>query len=292
MIRRLVAVVLVALAFANPAAARDRFASDRISVAVEGSGPDVVLIPGLTSQPRVWSSTVAAVPGYRYHRVHVAGFAGKPAGANASGPVVAPVAEEVARYIAEAGLRRPAIVGHSMGGSIGLMLAARHPERVGRVMVVDMMPFMGSMFGPPGTTPATVEPIADKLASDMRSATPELRRAQLTAVMANMTTNEAERAAAIEDGTTSDPAVVASSYRELIVTDLGPELSRITAPTTVLYVTPRGVPLTDAQIDGFMRAAYAPLGGAKLVRIPDSAHFIMADAPERFRQELRGFLAR
>src|SRR3712207_139114 len=91
------------------------FTSDRIAVAVRGQGPDVVLIPGLSSSPEVWESTIAAVPGYRYHVVHVSGFAGRPAGANANGPVVAPVAEEIARYIREAGLGRPAIGGHSLG---------------------------------------------------------------------------------------------------------------------------------------------------------------------------------
>jgi pimeloyl-ACP methyl ester carboxylesterase len=58
----------------------------------------------------------------------------------------------------------------------------------------------------------------------------------------------------------------------------------------VLYVTPTGAPLTDQQMDGFYRAAYAPLKGAQVKRIPDSAHFIMLDAPERFREELRTFL--
>ena len=67
-------------AAAQPSAA---FTSDRISVETRGSGPDVVLIPGLTSSPRAWESTVAAVPGYRYHLVQVAGFAGAPAEANA-----------------------------------------------------------------------------------------------------------------------------------------------------------------------------------------------------------------
>src|SRR3954453_263514 len=99
---RLLAFLMLpfALAAAPPAAAAP-FRSDRISVEVKGKGPDVVLIPGLSSSPRVWDTTVTAVPGYRYHIVHVAGFDGAAPGANASGPVVAPVADEIARYIAE-----------------------------------------------------------------------------------------------------------------------------------------------------------------------------------------------
>src|SRR3546814_4654879 len=55
---------LVPPAFAAPT----RFASSRISVVVQGSGPDVVLIPGLTASRDMWQGTVAAMPGYRYHR--------------------------------------------------------------------------------------------------------------------------------------------------------------------------------------------------------------------------------
>ena len=72
------------VALAPPAlAAPARFSSDRISVVVQGSGPDVVLIPGLTASRDMWKGLVAAVPGYRYHLVQVAGFAGAPAGGKA-----------------------------------------------------------------------------------------------------------------------------------------------------------------------------------------------------------------
>jgi pimeloyl-ACP methyl ester carboxylesterase len=115
-------------------------------VVTRGSGPDVILIPGLSSSRDVWNATAAALDGtHRVHLVQVNGFAGAPVGANGDGDVAAPVAEEIARYIQRKPLcERPAAIGHSMGGSIGMMLAARHPDAVGKLMVVDMFPFMGS----------------------------------------------------------------------------------------------------------------------------------------------------
>src|SRR5688500_18009811 len=71
-----------------PGAEAAAFQSDRIAVQVVGAGPDVVLIPGLGSTPRAWASTVAAVPGHRYHLVQLRGFGGlAPGGAAADGPV-------------------------------------------------------------------------------------------------------------------------------------------------------------------------------------------------------------
>src|SRR5919112_6598172 len=113
MSRSLLLPVAVASALlAEPAAASAPFEPTRFSVAVRGSGPDVILIPGLAASRGIWNSTAAAVPGYRYHFVQVSGFAGTAAGGNRSGPVAAAVAEEIARYIAARRLGRPAIVGH------------------------------------------------------------------------------------------------------------------------------------------------------------------------------------
>jgi pimeloyl-ACP methyl ester carboxylesterase len=300
MIRLLLAASMLPLAactaVAPPAAGsasapRPAFASERIGVTVRGEGPDVVLIPGLSSSPEVWDGTIAAVPGYRYHVVHVAGFAGRPAGANASGPVVAPVAEEIARYIAEAGLERPAIVGHSLGGTWAMMVAARHPGRVGRVMVVDMFPFLGAMFGGPNATAETLRPAADQIRRMIAGGTGEARRAQTEQTIATMVRTEALRPQALAHSLASDAAVSGQAMHDLILTDLRPELANFAVPLTVLWVRPPNAPVSEEQMAAFYRASYAGVPQARIVRVPDSWHFIMWDAPEAFQSELRTFLA-
>lgn len=291
-----VAVTLAAIAGTATAkepvkAAATAFRSDRIVVTTVGKGPDVVLIPGLTSSPpQAWHATVQAVPGYRYHLVQVKGFAGVPAEANATGPVAAPVAGEVARYIREAGLKRPAVVGHSMGGTIGLMMAARHPEAVGRLMVVDMTPFMGPFFGQPNGTVDTLRPIAEQIRAGMSAPPSPQGEAMLEQTINGMVNTAPARAAILADSRASDRATTGNAYYELVTTDLRPELARIAAPTTVLFVRPATVPITDEQMEATYRQLYAGLPGVKLVRVPDSAHFIQVDAPQRFQEELRAFL--
>jgi len=250
----------------------------------------VVLIPGLNSSPRTWASTVAAVPGYRYHLVQVSGFAGQPAGANKEGNVAAPVAEEIARYIKESNLKQPAVVGHSMGGTIGMMLAARHPDTLSRLMVVDMFPYLGMFFAGPGAAPDKVATVADGVAAAMRKATPEQRRTNANATIAGMVDTESMRAGAIADSTSSDADVGIRAYRELIVTNLIPELQNIAVPVTVLYIQPKTVPIPAEQFDAAYKGAYSPVKALTLTRIPDSAHFIMWDQPARFQAEMKTFL--
>lgn len=299
MFTRRIMLAAAALALAACASAPDEvhahgvFASDRVTITTTGAGPDVILIPGLTSNPRIWQGTVAAFPNYRFHLVQVHGFSGTPAGANADGPVAAPVAAEIARYIEEQHLRKPAVIGHSMGGTIAMMIAARHPDAVSRTMVVDMMPFMGAMFGPPGATAESVRPVADQLRAAFLQDAPEAqRRAMAEQTIAAMMSTESERAAAVNDSMTSDRRTNANAFHELIVTDLRPELSKIKGPVTVLYVQPMGAPLTEAQLDTYYQLSYAAIPGAVVKRIPNARHFIMFDNKPAFEAEVRAFMAR
>ena len=272
------------------------FESGRFHVRVDGPAHpvgDVILIPGLSSSPHVWDGLTDALKGrYRVHRIHIQGFAGAPAEDNATGNVSAPVAEDLARYIAEQGLNKPAVIGHSMGGTIGMMLAARHPDSVGRLMVVDMVPFMGAMFAQPGTNPTaeSVAPVADMIHQGMANSPREQYQAQADAQIAAMINTESLRAGPLEDSRTSDQKVSAAAFRELIVTDLRPEISRITAPTEVLYVKFNDPRMTPEIADAIYRASFANLPGATLTRIDDSAHFIMLDQPVRFAAEVNAFL--
>jgi pimeloyl-ACP methyl ester carboxylesterase len=257
-----------------PAAAARPFAPTRFSVVVQGTGPDVILIPGLTGSRDVWKGTVAALPGYRYHLVQVAGFGGTPARGNARGNVVAPLAEEIARYIAARGLRRPAIVGHSMGGTVAMMVAARHPALAGKVMVVDMLPQPAGIVGGDAVG---IRGLADTL-RDL-SSSPGGRRLVESAI--RLFGNP-------ESG--ADPDVTARATHELALTDLTPELPRIAAPLTVVYASLD--PSRRSADDARYRSAYRGKRGVSLVRIDNSGHMIMYDQPARFRTALGEFLAR
>jgi N-formylmaleamate deformylase len=276
--RVFLAIAVAAALLAGPAAASP-FKPTRISVAVRGSGPDVILIPGLSASRGIWNGTVAALPGYRYHLVQVAGFAGTPAARNAAGRVAAPVADEIARYIAAHRLDRPAIVGHSMGGSVAMMIGARHPEVAGRVMVVDMLPSPARPFGVPA---AAVKPLANLIGGEMEGAD-RLRRdlKSLVGRFGNSDWLESR----------SDAGVVGRSLGELLSTDLGPELPRIRAPLTVVYACSARLAFACGPVSRAYTSAYSKRPGTKLVRIDRSGHTIMWDQPAAFQAELRRFLA-
>ena len=268
------------------AGAARAFTSDEISVVARGSGPDIILIHGLAGHTGVWSESADALDDrYRLHLVQIHGFGGAPR-TSPDTLVTAAVAREVARYIRETGLTRPALIGHSMGGTIAMMLTARNQGLVGRVMVVDMIPFMGAMFGQPDATPASLRPMAEQMRTQLLTAN------ALGAMIATMTRSEANRQKLLQYANASDRRTVANAMHELILTDLRPELPRITVPLTVLYVQAPNVPMSAEQFDMTMKQMYSGAAGVRLERIADSNHYIQLDQPARFVAAVDAFMRR
>lgn len=278
------------LARAEAPASAPAFASDRITVEVVGEGPDVVLIPGLASSREVWRPTVERLAAtHRLHLVQLRGFGGEPAAPDAEA-VWGPATDEIARYIAVAGLERPAVIGHSMGGATGLRLAQDHPERVGRVLVVDALPFFSALYGPQVTVEAA-RPFAEITRAQMLAADAEAFAAMQAGTAETMVADPAARPAVLAAAAASDRATTAQAMYEVMTTDLRPRLGEIAAPVTVLYAWEAGMNLPPEQVDALYAREYAGLPGARLERVDGARHFIMLDQPAAFAAAVDAFLA-
>jgi pimeloyl-ACP methyl ester carboxylesterase len=273
-----------------PAVAQAAFTSDRLSVEVVGSGPDVVLIPGFASSRAVWRAEAERLKAtHRVHLVQLAGFAGEP-WTHGDGPFVQPMADELVRYVREAGLERPAVIGHSMGGMTGLLLAQQHPDLVGRVMSVDSLPFFSALFGPQ-VTAETARPFAEQAAAGMLAADEASFRAQQAQTAIGLARDPATRTAMVEWSMASDRRALAAAIGEVMTTDLRPGLAAMTTPVWAVYAADADGGAPAAMADAAWSREYASLPGVRLVRVDDSRHFIMADQPERFAELVDQFLA-
>ncbi|MBX9707146.1 MAG: alpha/beta hydrolase [Caulobacteraceae bacterium] len=265
------------------------FTSDRLSVEVVGSGPDVILIPGLASSREVWRPLANRLSAtHRVHLVQLAGFAGEP-WSHGDGPFVEPEVAELARYITEAGLECPAVIGHSMGGLSGLLLAQRQPERVGRLMIVDALPFYSALFGPT-VTAETARPVAAQFAAAMIAADEASYRAQQQQAAQGLARDPAIREAMVEWSMASDRRAVAAAFSDVMTTDARPGLASMTTPVTALYATDADGGPPPALAEGLWTQEYSTLPGVRLVRIDGARHFIMADQPALFDAAVDDFL--
>lgn len=276
-------VGLAALVLVAPALAQTRFVAT-----VTGEGPDVVLIPGLASSDEVWDETVKQLsPTHRVHTLQVKGFAGEPAGPNAEGPFLAPLIEEVAAYAGKLG--KPAIIGHSLGGLTAMEVAAKHPDVVGRVMIVDALPFYALIFMPTATA-ESVKPQAEMMRVQMAAQSQEQFLAGQDQVMGMLVKTDAARAAPKAWSAASDRKVVVNAMYEDMIEDARPLLPQITAQTTVVYAYDAQMGRPPAVVDAMYASAYAGLKDVKLKRIDGGFHFIMFDQPAAFAAEVTEFL--
>jgi pimeloyl-ACP methyl ester carboxylesterase len=138
------------LSLVGPAVA---FQSDCISVKTEGNGPDLILIHGFACSPQVWSGLAKEIgPEFRLHFVTVAGFAGSAAPKVNPESYLKTLRDEIIRYIDTEKLKKPTLIGHSMGGLTSLLVASKENPKVGKVIVVDALPFFSLIFNPLATT--------------------------------------------------------------------------------------------------------------------------------------------
>ena len=263
--------------------------SDRITVTVRGQGPDVVLIPGLACSSAVWDATAARFEGRcRLHIVQVAGFAGSLPQANAQGPVVQPTVDAIDTYIRTNKLKKPKVIGHSLGGLMGMMLAVQHPEDVGGLMIVDALPFFGALFGANDINAVAPQATAMR---DRIVAEPQDAYAQgETQFMQSLVKSPAGREQATKWAVASDKSVVARALYDDITADLRPKLREIKLPVTILYAWDSLAPIPQATVDEIYRQNYASLSNKTLVRVDGSFHFIMLDQPGVFATQTEMFL--
>lgn len=275
---------------AAPAPAPTLFQSSRILVETKGQGPDVVLIPGLASTSAVWARTAAALEGrYRVHLVTVRGFGETAPAGNAEGLVSAPVAAEIRRYIEEQGLRRPALIGHSMGGQVALRVAADAGDRIGKVMVVDASPFFPSLISP-GSTAADVEPLARIAYQGLILLGDQALRTQ-AASMGLELGSAADNVLGGLGWQGGDRRVLAQGLYEVMTTDLRSRLPLIEAPVTVVYGWSPDDRSPRSHVDDLFRAGYRSLPRpAAFERVEGAEHMVMIDRPRQFQAAVDRFL--
>ena len=283
-------VLLAGPAEAQSSASAAAFQSDRLSVEVIGSGPDVIFIPGYASSREVWRAEAERLSAtHRVHLVQLAGFAGEP-WSHGDGAFLQPMLDDLARYIREGGLNHPAVIGHSMGGLSALMLAQQHPDLIGRVMSVDSLPFFSALYGPTATA-ETARPFADQAAAMMLNADVDSFRAGQTAGAAGLARDSATQSAMVDWSVASDRRALATAIREVMTTDVRPQLAAMTTPVWAVYAADADGGAPVAMADAMWAREYAGLPGVRLVRIDGSRHFIMADQPERMAEQIDAFLA-
>ncbi len=258
-------------------------------VKVQGQGPALLLIPGLTCSGEVWNETVDMLKDhYECHVVTIAGFAGvEPTEANRKA-FLESVLGDLESYIGEQD-GPVSVIGHSIGGFMGMNLAARLPKQVERVVVVDSYPQLaGFMMG------ESVD--YDLLRQQMSASRPfmlgiadSLYAAQQTESMKASILDQEKALQVAQWGIDSDRATMLAAYEEVLLADIRPELPQVEAQVLVLQSF-NHLPLSKKEWKQLNERQFGQLEGVQIHRNHEGGHFLMYDVPTWYANEIRTFL--
>jgi pimeloyl-ACP methyl ester carboxylesterase len=111
----------------------------RVRYVRRGRGPTLVLLHGLASSIYTWADVIPALAeDHDVVAVDLPGFGGSDIPEELSSSVYPAT---VLALMDRLGISRATLVGNSLGGSVAVMLAARHPERVRRIVLIDAAGF-------------------------------------------------------------------------------------------------------------------------------------------------------
>ena len=103
-----------------------------------GEGPDAVLLHGLFGQGSNLGSVARALQTrFTVHSLDLPDHGRSPWIEVAS---LETYASAVARWLEDQGIASAAVIGHSLGGKVAMMLALQEPQRVSRLVVADTAP--------------------------------------------------------------------------------------------------------------------------------------------------------
>jgi pimeloyl-ACP methyl ester carboxylesterase len=254
-----------------------------LKVAVSGTGPDVLLIPGLACSGAVWDSTVAELSkDHTCHVVTLAGFAGEPA---QEGAFIDSALKVLGDYIGTRLHGKPLVVGHSLGGLIALELAAKSGHELGGIVIVDSIPFYSGLR--PGVTPEAAVKFADYLRTSLAAQPWDQFLAQNKLSLPMMVISAEHQELVAGWMAKSDPKAVINALGDVVATDARPLLPQVTCAVLVVSAGdgPGAIaePLLTEQYSGLPKPA-------TFARIPNAHHFVMLDNPAAFWPVLGAFV--
>jgi pimeloyl-ACP methyl ester carboxylesterase len=281
--------VLVACFVANKSHAET---FEGLDVKTEGKGAAVIFIPGLNSAASVFSETCAALKlNHQCHLVQLPGFAGLAPLAVADADFLVSMRDKIEHYLHTKKLKKVTLIGHSLGGTLSLMIAQHAPDLIANIVIMDALPFYSAIQNQAATA-ELMKPQAEQMRTMMLSQT---REDYLKFGAQNLMgmSNNSQRISLLTDWLkTSDSSTTANAMYSMMVTDLRTTITDIKAPTLVLgsWAAYKAYGATKESTKAIFTAQYAQLKNVDIRMSETGYHFLMWDDANWVNQQINEFL--
>lgn len=242
------------------------------SVKVTGKGDPVFLFPGFACTADVWEQTVTAIASnHECHAFTFAGFGNVPA---IDTPWLPTIKQQLIQYVQTKKLKNITIIGHSLGGTLGMWLASTEKTMFKKLIAVDALPSTGALMMPNFKASELVynSPYSQQqLTMDSAKFTALARQ-----MAAGMSLNKTKHQQLIDWMVMADRKTYVYGYIDLLKLDLREDIAAIQIPVTVLAATYPSKQMVEAT----WNKQLAKLQHKTIAYAENAAHFIMFDQPE------------
>ncbi len=249
------------------------------TVKVTGHGEPVLLLPGFTCTADVWQETVAAISAtHECHAFTFAGFGGVP-------PIEMPwlptIKTQLIEYINKNNLHQVTIIGHSLGGTLGMWLVTSQPALFKKLIAVDALPCTGALLMP---NFKASQMVYDNPFSKQQLAMDSVHFHQMARQMAaGMSLTKSKHAQLVDWMMKADRKTYVYGYVDMLKLDLREDLANTTVPVVILAATYPN----RQQVETTWNQQLAKLPQKRIYYADQSAHFIMYDQPAWFIDRIR-----
>lgn len=252
----------------------------------------VVFVPGLACGPWEWGGEIARLAKrYAVYALTLPGFDGQPP---IEGPLFATATSDFWNLLDDKRIVKPVVIGHSLGGTMGFMLATQHPERLSGVISLDGLPiYPASAVMPPEQVQAAA---AIAVASMAKMSNAEFEQSERTQVLPSLVTSHADVNAMAPLVAKSNPAATGRWLQEDLLLDLRPQLAKAAVP--ILLIAPydasvdaRFGAISSASKEAFYGQLVKAAPNIRIVTIDGSRHFAMYDRPQATAEAIEAFLS-
>jgi pimeloyl-ACP methyl ester carboxylesterase len=248
-------------------------------VEVVGKGNPILLFPGFGCTGDIWKETTRELAKkYECHVFTFAGFGGVPP---IEKPWLPKIKEQVLEYVKSHQLKNSIIIGHSLGGTLGLWLASTETSLFQKIIAVDALPCSGVLMVPNFKAEDMVydNPYSKQLL-EMDSSS---FRAMAKQMVSFMVLKKEKQDGIINWMMMADRKTYVYGYIDLLKLDLRQDIAKITIPVVVLAATHPD----KKMIENTYNTQYQQLTNKVFHYADQSAHFVMLDQPEWFLAKLK-----
>ncbi len=266
--------VLFLLIITVPSTAQQAF-----NVQVSGKGQPVLLFPGFACTGDIWQETVQALA--KQYECHVFTFAGFGGVAAIEKPWLPKIKDAVVAYVKDKQLKNAVIIGHSLGGTLGLWLAATEIDLFKKVIAVDALPCNGAVMMP--NYKASDMVYDNPYSKQMLNMDSAVFRKSAVQQVSFMMLNKAKQEMVVNWMMMADRETYVYGYIDLLKLDLREDIARIKIPVVVLAATHPD----KSMIEKTYNKQYERLDNKTFYYADKAAHFVMLDQPEWFVNKVK-----